>query len=240
MFAGPNGGGKTTLIEIIAKKYSIGIFLNADRIAQRLDDKPFLDLREFGLKNATQEDFVIFAGKYENLKARLKKTFEELQLQIEEGYIIKKSEFVNSYEAAFVADFIRDALLKNKKGFSFETVMSHRSKINFIQEAGQAGFKTYLYYIAASDPEIHSQRVKERVNKGGHGVPEEKIHERYYRSLDLLYDAVKMADRTFIIDNSTKEGKLVAEKDNKSYLELKTQSVPWWVDEYLLQKIEED
>ena len=59
-----------------------------------------------------------------------------------------------------------------KSTFSFETVMSHHSKVSFLKEVKQAGFKTYLYFICTQDPEINQKRVLNRVSKGGHSVDE--------------------------------------------------------------------
>ena len=49
---------------------------------------------------------------------------------------------------------------------------------------------SYLYYIATSDPYINISRVKNRVILKGHDVPEDKITNRYYRSLGFLKEAV--------------------------------------------------
>lgn len=126
----------------------------------------------------------------------------------------------------------------NKRiGFSFETVMSHTSKVDFLKLANATGFKTYLYFIATVDPKIHKDRVNERVQKGGHGVPENKIEERYYRSLSNLYPAIKAANRAFVIDNSNMSNNLIAEKTNDNQLYLHVSSVPWWFNDYVLSNL---
>ncbi len=38
---------------------------------------------------------------------------------------------------------------------------------------------------------------------GGHPVPEQKIIERYYRSMDLLMQAIECCDRAYLFDNSS-------------------------------------
>jgi predicted ABC-type ATPase len=37
---------------------------------------------------------------------------------------------------------------------------------------------------------------------GGHPVPEDRIVKRYYRSLDLLMEAIKHTNRAYVFDNS--------------------------------------
>lgn len=64
-------------------------------------------------------------------------------------------------------------LLKVRQTFTFETVMSHPGKVALLQQAQQAGYRTYLYYVA-TDPEINVSRVANRVALKGHDVPSEK------------------------------------------------------------------
>jgi len=118
--------------------------------------------------------------------------------------------------------------------FTVETVMSHPSKLDFMREARQKGFKVYLYYVATSSPEINIGRVATRVKKGGHGVEEEKIVSRYYRSLGYLREAVLLSDRAYLFDNSTSAYKWVAEFDGQtSELEFKVDEMPAWVQKYM-------
>ncbi len=53
----------------------------------------------------------------------------------------------NPYFGSLVADFIRDQLIEsNIILFSFETVFSHISKIQFMERAKQNGWELYLYF----------------------------------------------------------------------------------------------
>lgn len=238
MFAGPNGAGKTTLIKTIRKEYDLGVLVNADEILAQFEVSPYLELaEEFGNLSANQSDLESFAKSYTNLSSRIKKTFHDFPLRIENGYaLLDASKEITSYDVAFFADFLIKQLIDQKISFSYETVMSHPSKIEVLKRAKQSGFKSYLYYINTIDPEINITRVKNRIEKGGHDVPPLKIESRYYRSLDNLYDAVKNANRAFIIDNSNFSDNLIAEKKNSGKLQFIEESIPWWVDQYLLQK----
>ena len=123
--------------------------------------------------------------------------------------------------------------------FTLETVMSSADKVELLKNAKSAGYRTYLYFIATQDPEINLSRVENRVAQGGHDVPPDKIRGRYYRSLELLFDAIKSTDRAYIFDNSTEEAdKLwIAEVTDSESLELKIESVPTWFKRYVLDKI---
>lgn len=80
--------------------------------------------------------------------------------------------------------------------------------------------------------------MKERVQKGEHDVPRDKIVERYPRSLENLFPALQYCRRAYIFDNSSKSMKLIAEKNPENSLTiLKEDPIPIWIDEYVLQKV---
>ena len=81
-----------------------------------------------------------------SLKRKLQKTSYIIDVEVKLGMIVNLSGETNGYEAAYVATFIRWKLMKLNKSFSYETVMSHRSKIDEIQLANKLGYRTYLYF----------------------------------------------------------------------------------------------
>jgi predicted ABC-type ATPase len=105
-------------------------------------------------------------------------------------------------EAQETANKIRDKCLDEKVSFSFETVMSHPSKIEILKRAKARDFLVIVYFVSTSDPRINVARVAQRVASGGHSVPEDRIIARYARTMAQLPDAVAAADRTYLFDNS--------------------------------------
>ena len=110
-----------------------------------------------------------------------------------------------------------------------------------MQEAVNAGYKVYLYFVSTESPEINKFRVKARKEKGGHDVPLEKIESRYYRSLDLVYEASKLAYQTFFFDNSVDGKNFKMFANYKNNLEVKTKNTPRtdlpnWYKFYVLKK----
>ena len=116
-----------------------------------------------------------------------------------------------SRDAQAVADTQREECLRGLRDFSFETVMSHESKIDFMRRACIAGFRTTLYFVATGDPLLNVDRVKIRVALDGHDVPHDRILARYHRTLALLPSAILTADETFVFDNSA-DGKSSGQK----------------------------
>lgn len=122
--------------------------------------------------------------------------------------LIQRDELKNpsmgaAYEAAQIAEARRREHLEAKKSFVSESTFSHPSKLSLIQDAKEAGFHIKVYHVNVSSPDLSVARVAHRVNQGGHNVPEEKIRERYERNQSIIREAVLLADRAFIYDNST-------------------------------------
>jgi predicted ABC-type ATPase len=105
-------------------------------------------------------------------------------------------------EAQREADRRRDACIEAKRSFSFETVMSHPSKIDILRRAKTAGFFVQLYFVGIGDPRTNVDRVALRVAQGGHDVPTDRIIARWHRTMAFLIDAVRASDRAFVFDNS--------------------------------------
>jgi predicted ABC-type ATPase len=107
--------------------------------------------------------------------------------------------------AQIEADRRRARALQERRSFSFETVMSHPSKIDEMREARAAGYRITFVGVALQDPELNVQRVALRVSEGGHDVPRDRIIARYFRTLALMPRAIAIAHRTLIFDNSDSE-----------------------------------
>ena len=165
MFAGPNGSGKSTIFRQIQHalryEYRMGTWVNADEIEHQMIQEGILDLNEFNIHPSTKNFNQFKSASSLNKKATDSKL--KIDIRLENNLIVNKNRTSNSYEAALVAAFIREQLLKNGLTFSFETVMSHVSKINVLKEAVGLGYKPYLYFICTESPEINVERVRNRV-----------------------------------------------------------------------------
>lgn len=144
---------------------------------------------------------------------------------------------MNSYWASICADFIRHKLLAAGISFTFETVMFSPDKVAFLQKTQQAGFRTYLYFVATEDPEINVSRVAYRVRTGGHDVSRDKVISRYARSLDLLADAISFSNRAYLFDNSGSEHVWIAEITDGEVLDMKIEDMPYWFEQAVWNKL---
>jgi len=247
VFAGPNGSGKSTVIKYVRKlkangrPIDFGYYINADDIAAELRKGEF----KFG-----QYDLIIKPKEFNEVAIDSGLINDEFTNQdfkssfsLRSNIIRLKKSSSDERMAQIVADFLRKKLLESRKKFSFETVFSHSSKLEIMQQAVEAGYKVYLYFVSTEAPEINKFRVKARKAKKGHDVPEEKIESRYYRSLDLLYDAAQLAYQVFFFDNSV-EGKNSAmfahfkiQRGKKEWDRINKKQVPEWFKKYYSSKV---
>jgi len=235
MFAGPNGSGKSTIFNTISSQFDLGIYLNADEIEKQLQCTKLINLNDYGLPALSEGRFQSFLHNHSLFLKAISEKFK-IDLHCEGSIISTPGGNTHSYEASILADFIRTELLKEGRKITFETVMSHPSKIETLKKAKDLGYKNYLYFICTENVEINKSRVTERVKNGGHQVPPEKIEQRYHRSLELLKEAVGHTYRTYLFDNSEDTSQLVLDVYQGKEVTFQMESIPLWVDKYFLNQ----
>ncbi|MBI5916175.1 MAG: AAA family ATPase [Bacteroidetes bacterium] len=78
--------------------------------------------------------------------------------------------------------------LDNHQDVVVETTLSGSYINKVAKRARSANYKIKLIYIFIESPEACLERVKMRIAKGGHEVPEEDVKRRFYRSLSNFWD----------------------------------------------------
>jgi len=116
-----------------------------------------------------------------------------------------------SYEAATLATEMRENMIAQGESFCFETVFSHKSKIDFIAMA-----KAREYTV------------------GGHDVPAEKIRSRIPKTMKNIKAARPLVDEAWILDNSSGRNRFQQIAIIKSgCCEKKVSPLPAWVMDLL-------
>lgn len=239
IIAGPNGSGKSTMIDKLRQNFDCGVYINTDELEKTLKDKHFVNLSDFMLES-TSEIFQDFLQK-DASQSLITKALEEgvvINLSFSENILLCGDQ-TNSYEAALAGEFIKDQLLQADELFTFETVMSHPGKLEFVKRAKEQGYKIYLYFIATESVEINIGRVAQRVLKKGHNVEEARIRSRFINTMNLLSETIPLTYRTFLFDNSYEDTplQLVAEIYRGQQLTIETDNVPQWVHRYVLEPL---
>jgi len=107
-----------------------------------------------------------------------------------------------AYRASAIAAERRHQLLDAGRSFATETVFSHPSKLDIITRARTRDYLIVVMHVGVDAPDLAVARVRARTQEGGHDVPEDKIRERYVRGQSLIRQAVLLADRAMVFDNS--------------------------------------
>lgn len=95
------------------------------------------------------------------------------------------------------------SLRHDRRTFGFETTLSSRSFVPFLDRAREDGYVVHLLFVFLRSPELATLRVRQRVEKGGHDVPESTIRRRYARGLSNFFHLfLPLADSWTVCDNS--------------------------------------
>jgi predicted ABC-type ATPase len=100
--------------------------------------------------------------------------------------------------------------IEEKRDLAFETTLGGNTITALLRRAAENGLDVRVWYAGLSSPELHIARVRARVAKGGHDIPEGKIRERYHRSRSNLINLLPSVTSLRLYDNS-EEGDPAAE-----------------------------
>ena len=123
--------------------------------------------------------------------------------------LFPESPEVHSYEAAQIVEEIRNNLLMEGRSFCFETVFSHPTKVDFVGKAKALGYQVILVMIHLESYSLNKARVAQRVEEGGHAVPDDKIETRIPRLLRLIKSIIPLCDYVNLLDNSSADNPFV-------------------------------
>ena len=128
-----------------------------------------------------------------------------------------------------------EELLPQKEDFAIETTLATRSYVHLVQRAQELGYKVHLIFFFLETEEQAILRVAQRVNNGGHNIPEEDIRRRFKRGIyNLIHLYLPICNSVLVYNNVKTPAQIVARKRSKSdALEL-IESEMW---NQLIQKI---
>jgi predicted ABC-type ATPase len=132
-------------------------------------------------------------------------------------------------DAGRIATQERAGHLAGRRSFAIETTLSGKSELNLMREAKEAGYAVNLVYVGIPSPQLSAGRVRQRVEQGGHDVPIADTDRRYPRSMANLEGAMRLADRSIVIDNAGDRPRtvLIRENERTRYL---SGDLPRWAE----------
>jgi predicted ABC-type ATPase len=105
-------------------------------------------------------------------------------------------------------------LVEERQDFAFETTLAARSYANWLRRLKSVGYRVYLYYYWLPSADVAVERVKLRVERGGHHIPETDIRRRYGRSVWNFVNLYQnLADYWEVWDNTHSPRRLIGVSD---------------------------
>ena len=98
-----------------------------------------------------------------------------------------------------------------EKDFGFETTLSGKTYAKTCDRLKAEGYRIFLFFLWVPNVDLSLARIKQRVAKGGHDVPEKDVRRRFQRTLENFKRLYKdRADSWMFFDNSTQKPHLIA------------------------------
>jgi predicted ABC-type ATPase len=92
--------------------------------------------------------------------------------------------------------------IESQSNYAFEATLGGSTIPRLLAEAADAGFEIFVWFVGLSSPEHHIARVRARVARGGHGIPEAKIRERWDTSRRNIIALMPFLTELKLFDNS--------------------------------------
>ena len=194
--------------------------------------------------------FYLFAGVNGAGKSTLYNS-EKLDNDIKNSIRINTDEIVkkignwknnsDQIRAAKIAINSRNECFQYEKSFNEETTLTGKTILKTINKAKELGYELQLFYIGVNNPEIAKERIKIRVEKGGHNIENDVVEKRYYESLTNLKEIISKFDKVYLYDNSKKYKNIFSFSNNKILFK-SNESISWAkeVIEIIENKIKEN
>ena len=101
------------------------------------------------------------------------------------------------------------------RSFAFETTLSGRTYASMIPRWQEQGYRVDLVFLGLPSPEIAIERVKQRVQDGGHDIPEDVIRRRFEAGRCNFDDIYRpLVNQWSLYDNSGNSPMLLIEGGN--------------------------
>lgn len=115
--------------------------------------------------------------------------------------------------------------------FTQETTLSGHKTISTIKRATELGYNIRLYYVAINSVEESIERIKNRVEKGGHNIKEGDVTRRFNKRFEDLIEVLPYCNEATFYDN---ENGFVAIAEYKNgEIEKIGKYTPDWFTEFL-------
>jgi predicted ABC-type ATPase len=92
--------------------------------------------------------------------------------------------------------------IDERLNFAFETTLGGDTITELLERAAASGIAVSVWFVGLASVELHLERIRQRVAKGGHDIPEAKVRERFRRSRENLVRLMPRLAALRLFDNS--------------------------------------
>ena len=101
-----------------------------------------------------------------------------------------------------------------RSDFGFETTLSGVTYVSFLRRLKAQGYRIQLFFLWIPTVEMALARISDRVQRGGHDIPEKVVRRRFHKSIQNLFTRYRpLLDLWMLFDNSGAEPRLIAREE---------------------------
>lgn len=141
----------------------------------------------------------------------------------------------DEYEGGKLAVQRIETALTDGVNLAQETTLSGGYPKRLAKRAKEAGYYIRLYYVGLDTLHESLQRIKNRVAKGGHDIPQQDVERRFARRFEDIWKILPYCDEAKFFDNDN-GFVLVAEYRNGELLPVGNRRPQWLRDLLAAQK----
>ena len=99
--------------------------------------------------------------------------------------------------------------------FAFESTLAGKSYASLLRRLKTSGYAIHVFFLWIPSPALAVDRIKDRVAEGGHFVPTEDVHRRFFRGLRNFFKLYRpLTSSWMLFDNSGMKPTLIAKGRN--------------------------
>jgi len=136
---------------------------------------------------------------------------------------------LNTFEAGKMAIKTIDDLISKNQSFSQEKTLDGQKSEVTIKIAKAEGYFIRMFYVALSSSKECSERIKNRIKKGGHNIQKEDITREFNNRFESLIKVLPLCDEVVFYDNENGFAKVAEYKDGE--LNCNGEFKPNWLKE---------
>lgn len=111
--------------------------------------------------------------------------------------------------------------VSQKKDFAIESTLAGKTYVNLVERVKEKGYSVYIFFLWIPNVKLAKDRIKQRVQEGGHDVPSADVARRFQRSVVNFFQVYQLlSDSWILIDNSIEIPSAVAYQVNRKIIVL--------------------